>query len=494
METSLQTGLQPPIQLANRAFGEKLALARHQYVTYIPAILLFAGVLSWTAGNEFGLVLASAVASLVAFYTLIDWLFHRGPTRFSTLLAMSLQLGYGFGTLNTWFSLPRGSLTLGQVWGLDESVLARGMGAVLFASATLYFLGEIFEKPIFGQEFCFEIDGKMRTLIYAGALAMFGGYATHRLVIGGISSSEGHASIVGMLLSWLYPPLASVAVAGFLTAQNARTRFFMSLTSFAYLAFFAVLGRRATIYTTVEILLVLALVRYQWRGNRIRSILTFLAIGALIVASALVFMLLRIAPSAQSSTRQVSTLKRFQEADKLVQRGQALELATVAMQQNAQTRTFVLAFLANVLDASSRMTPALGRDAVSLMEYSIPSAIYPEKSTTFSEEGLVDQQFGFSYGDQANSVLTAGATDFGLVGMIIYPVLLIILVRVVYGIMEKYLKKNALIIVTLAFIYMFLQTESTLTSYTTTLRNSIIFGVVIAILMAIPGFRIGSQL
>lgn len=494
METLLQTGLQPPIQLANRAFGEELALARHQYVTYIPAILLFAGILSWTAGNEFGLVLASAVASLVAFCTLIDWLFRRGPTRFSTLLAMSLQLGYGFGTLNTWFSLPRGSLTLGQVWGVDESVLARGMGAVLFASATLYFLGEIFEKPIFGQEFCFEIDGRMRTLVYAGALAMFGGYATHKLVIGGISSSEGHASIVGMLLSWLYSPLAAVAVAGFLTAQNARTRFFLSLTSFAYLAFFAVLGRRVSIYTTIEILLVLALVRYQWRRDRIRSILTFLAIGAVIVASALVFMLLRIAPSTQISKGQESTLRRFQDANKLVQRGQALELATIATQQNVQTRTFVLAFLANVLDASSRMTPALGSDALSLMEFSIPSVIYPEKNTNFSEEGLVDQQFGFSYGDQANSVLTAGATDFGLAGMIAYPVLVIILARVIYEVMGKYLKKNALMIVTLAFIYVFLQTESTLTGYTTAFRNSIIFGVIIAILMAIPRFRVGAQL
>jgi hypothetical protein len=493
MGTAPQTASPPIFPLQTRLLGDDLAPPRHLYVTYIPATLAFVGVLSWVMGDEFGLVMASVVATGISFYALWDWLFHHALTRFSTLLAMSLLLGYGFGTLNTWISLPRSSLTLGDVTGSGEGVLARGLGAVLLSSACLFFLGEIFEKPLFGESFRFVIDDGMRTLVYIGAIAMLAGFATHSLGFLGVQAANGHVNIFGLFLSWLYTPLTAVTVAAFLTTRLGWDKLLTGLSAVIFLLMFSVSGRRVAIYTSIEILLVLGLVGFRWRNRGIRSILLILGLGAVVAVGALTFMLLRIAPVTHPTSHKVTLRDQFQAAGKVVQRGHAIALASAITQRNVQSRTLILPFLANILDASSRMTPALGRDAVGLSQVAIPSAIFPDKNLFFSEEGLVDQQFGFSYGDQANSILTAGATDFGFLGMILYPIAAIIIARIGYDLMARWFGTVPLMIITLSFILVFLQTEIGAGGYAIEVRNSLIFGVVLTLFSWLPRIRLRVQ-
>jgi hypothetical protein len=477
----------------SRVFGDDLAFPRPLYFTYIPAVLIFAGGVSWVLSSDTGLVLGCVTATLVSIYTLWQWLFRRAPTRFSTLLAMFLLLGYGGGALNTWITLPRGSLTLGQAVGSGHGVLARGIAGVLFSSAVLYFLGELFEKPLYGQSFRLHIDERTRSLIYFSALAMAGGYATHVLVIGGAAAAGGHVSIPGLFLAWIYPPIAALSVAAFLTAKVGSERLLTGISSLTFLLMFAVNGRRASVYTTIEILFVLSLAGYRWRKKGIRSLLLIFTLGAVIVACSLVFMLLRIAPVALTAHKEPTAVERFQAADRLVKRGDAINMAAAATRQNVRTRTLILTFLANILDATSTRTPALGHDALSLLESTIPSAIYPDKDRFFSEERLVDQQFGFSYSDEANSVLTAGATDFGILGMIFYPLVLVLLARVVYEMLSGWFTPLPLLVVSLAFVYLFVQTEAVLSGYLSDIRNAIIFGIIIQIFVSFPRLRLHPQ-
>src|SRR5579875_1625765 len=115
---------------------------RPLYFAYVPAALIIAGVFSWVISGSDGLALGSFVGAAIALFSLWDWLFLHAPTRLSTLLGMSLLLGYGVGSVNTWLTLPRGSATLGEQFGVPPGGLARGIAAVLFASALLYLLGE----------------------------------------------------------------------------------------------------------------------------------------------------------------------------------------------------------------------------------------------------------------------------------------------------------------------------------------------------------------
>lgn len=493
MGTAPQSVLYPALTPQSRTLGDDLAPPRQLYFTFIPAILALTGILSWMIGAEPGMVLASVVSTAVALFTLWEWLFLHAPTRFSTLLGMALLVGYGFGTLNTWATLPRAGLTLAQAYGLSEGILARGLGAVLISAAALYFLGEIFEKPIFGRDFRFHIAPRTRTLVYVGTLAILAAYPTHALGIEGATSAGGHVSIPGMLLGWIYTPLTAVAVMAFLTATRRLDRVFTGLSALVLLFMFSVMGRRAAIYTLMEVLLVMGLAGFQWREKILRNVLLILALAAIMVTTSLTFMLLRIAGGIGNPKKHTTVESRVQIASKLVQKGGAYTLASQSTQANFQSRTFLLAFFANILDASTRMTPALGSDAVSYLQVAIPSALYPDKPRNFAEETLVDQQFGFSYGDQPNSIITTGATDFGLIGMLLYPLLLVAIFRIIFDFIARWLSPVPIMFVALASIGTMLQTENTVTAYCDNLRNTILFSIALAIFMAFPKIRLRAS-
>lgn len=476
----------------SRTFGVDLAPPRQPYFTLIPAVLALTGIASWTMADEPGLLLAMVVATAISLFTLWDWLFNHAPTRFSTLLGMTLLIGYGAGALNTWISLPRGGLTLGEVIGLDDAVLTRGLAAVLISSACLYFLGEIFERPLFGRDFRFQIDARTRILVYAGSMAILVGYATHQLGIGGAAGGGGHVSIPGVFLAWLYTPLTAIAVVAFLTARRAIDKVFGGLAALVLLLVFSVMGRRVTIYTCMEVLFVMSMAEFRWREKIVRNILVIVALTAIVISTALTFMLLRIAGS--TVTRGTVTVgRRIQIAHQMVQKGGAFQQAGQVTKTNFQTRTFVLSFLASILDASTRQTPALGQDAVSLIGVAIPSVLDPYKNPYFTEEGLVDQQFQLSFGDQPNSVLTAGATDFGLLGIILYPLFLVLAVRALFSIATRWLKPVPLMLATLCFIYLMLETEITLTGYAEALRDTLLFATLISMFLAVPRIKLRAS-
>jgi hypothetical protein len=480
-----------PSPALRRPFGVDLAPPRQPYFTLIPAVLALTGIASWTMADEPGLLLSMVVATLISLFSLWDWLFNHAPTRFSTLLGMTLLVGYGAGALNTWITLPRGGLTLGEVVGLDDAVLTRGLAAVLISSACLYFLGEIFERPLFGREFRFHIDTRTRALIYAGTVAMILGYLTHQLEIGGPVAAGGHVSVPGLFLSWLYTPLTAIAVVNFLDARRRVDKVLGGLSALVLLVLLSLTGRRVIIYTAILLLLVMALVGFRWREKVFRNVLVILALAVVMVATSLTFMLLRIAAAVPHQSHTVRN--RIEVAGRLVQRGGAFELAGRATQTNFQTRTFVLSFLANILDSSSHKTPALGNDAAALAELAIPSVLDPDKKVDFTEETLVDQQFQLSYGDQPNSVLTAGATDFGLLGMILYPLLIVLAFRAFLAIAAKWFKTVPLMFATLCFINLMLQTEITMTGYFEALRDSLLFGTLVALFLALPAIKLRAS-
>lgn len=484
-QTALSSVLHPPVNV----LGDDMAAPRQLYFAFFPPLLVLAGLIGWAMGDESGMLLTAAVGTAVALCTLWDWLIRHGPTRIATLLGMTLLLGYCGGALNTWFTLPRvGSVS--DWFGVDEGILARGMAAVLISSAFLYFLGELYEKPIFGREFRFHFDRRTRIVIYLGTVAILAGYATHSLGFEGVTNTATHVSIPGVLLSWLFAPLTAFAVASFLTATVERDRIFSGICTIILLATFTVVGRRNAVYTVIEILFVLGLTGFRWRQRMFRNLLLLILLIGVVVGSSLSFMLLRIAAdrggAAAGHRGEPSVGQRFRLASKMVRKGRALATASKATQENVESRTFVISFLASILDASFRTTPALGADAIGLTQLAIPRVFYPDKNVAFNEEGLVDYQFSFSFGDQPNSILTAGATDFGLIGMVLYPLFLVAITRVIISFMARRVKLVPLLFVVLSLIGCMLATEDSLTGYLESFRDTILLGFAMAIIFALP--------
>ena len=239
------------------------------------------------------MVAAAAVASVVALYMLWDWLLREGPTRFSTLLAITLLLGYGLGAVNTWLTLPRGHLTLAEFLGSDEGVLARGMAGVLLSAAPLCLFGELYERPLFGREFRIPLDQQTYMLIFLGTVATVIGFVTGSLGYMGVQNTYGEQqSVSAALLSWLSPPLTALAISVFVATSRGFSKLLTGLCVFVLCACLMVVGRRIMVYTAMEVFFALRLTGYRLKGTFFKKALLFLALGGFLAIGVTVFMLI----------------------------------------------------------------------------------------------------------------------------------------------------------------------------------------------------------
>jgi hypothetical protein len=483
---------QPPSY--SRRLGEDFVPARPFYLTQIPAILVLTGLVTWIAGTELAMVAAAVIATLVALYLLWDWLFREGPTRFSTLMAMTLLLGYGAGAVNTWLTLPRAGLSLTAVLGADEAVLARGMAAVLLSAAPLCFIGEMYERPLFGREFRIPLDQQTYAIIVLGTIAIVTGFFTHQLGYMGAQVAAGEqVSVATELLTWLFPPLTALTVAIFLATRRGFAKLVSGVCTVVLCIFLMVVGRRVLVYTVMEVLFALRFIGYRLKGTFFKKALLLTGLAVFLAVGVTVFMLLRLAASENHYNANTPLAQRIQIAMTWVQDGTALARATEANQTNAQKRTFVLGFFSDVLEGSSTHTPALGKDLVGYTQLAIPRLLNPGKDVDFSEEALDDELFGLTYRDAANSILTNGATDFGLIGALVYPLMVTWFLRFGVELTSKFLPALPLSLIALGVIFTLLQTENSLSYYLTTIRHMIIFAIVLFLFSRLPLLRAQNQ-
>lgn len=471
---------------------EHFALPRVLYVNHIPAILMLTGLVTWIASNEAAMVIAAAVGGAVAVYMVWDWLFVEGPTRFTTLVAMGLLLGYGLGTLNTWLTLPRGGFSVAQFLGADEGVYARGMAAVLIASAPLCFLGELFERPVFGSEFRIPLNQRTYLLIVLGTGAMVAGFFTHSLGFQGAQIAGSQLSVASALLSWIFPPLVAVSVAVFMVTRGRFARPLMGFCTVILCFLIMAVSRRFMIYTAMTSIFALRLTGYRLKGTFFKKILLIGGVGFFLAVGITVFMLLRLA-GFQTHSTSTSLVQRVQIAMTWVEEGTALSRATEANRTNAQKRTFVLGFFADVLEGSTRRTPAMGQDFTNYLLVAIPRVFYADKGDVLGEEGIADAQFGLTYNDAANSILTNGATDFGIIGVLAYPLLAAAVLRLIIALLPGVLPPLPVAFMALATIFTLVQTETSLEVYLTTIRGILIFAVIFWLFYRLPQFTLRNR-
>jgi hypothetical protein len=477
-----------------RSLGEELAPPRPLYFTHIPFILAFTGTLSWVLGSDFGTVLSSLVGGVIGVYMLFDWLF-RGETRFSTVIAFGLLIGYGLGAFNTWATTPRGTLSLGEYLGYDDAVLARGVATVLISCAVTILFGELFEKPLFGRDFYLRPDPRIYSLISLGTIIVFGAFAAGMLSFNGATGDEtGHLGVAKSFLLWFFSPLVVLAVTVFfLTPRGGLQKKISGACAFILLILVALMGRRTMVYTVIGAVFFARISGIRFKGSLQKKIAVFAVVIVFVITCALGFMLLRIAGYQGSSKEHKSLVDRLVIVREWISEGSALDKALSSTQNNVQTRTFVLGFFANILDASGTHTPALGADAFGMVQLAIPSALYPGKDLYFSEEALTDQLFGFSYRDEANSLLTNGAADFGFLGALFFPLAVAWILRFIIEFVSWRLNQFSSLMTTMGCLLVCLGAENSLTGYVVSLIHGIIFAVGIVIFFALPRIQFRTQ-
>ncbi len=473
-----------------RKLGDNVAQPRRLYFLDFPLLLLSVGLITWMIPTDTMLLLSSLTGSAVGLYTLWEIAIRRGPIRFSHIFCIAHTVGYGIGVVNSWLSIQRGNLTLAAYFHKDPEAVSHAMAAVLLSSGILYLLGELFETPIFGQNFLLPLDNRAALFVFLGTALVIVGYATGKLDYMGVSAAGGHLGLFGGVLGWLLPTLFAFTCLCLLEWPKGMMKRLFALLLAAQFLLIVPMGRRSLVYFVLLAVIATRFGSFKPRWSFSRKIVYAAIVVVVVGAGATTFFYLRFVSYGK---HRISLVERLSLALELFESGDTAK-ANQSLKDNLQKRTFVLGYVSDLLDASFRSEPANGRNALHEFQLVIPSALWEDKSAfLYTEESVANMTYGFAYRDEANSLYSAGAIDFGIWGMILYPIIISALFRLMAEILRVNLPEMVATIVILFLMYTALLTEAGLWSRFLAIRDSLLYATFLYVLFKIPAFSLTRQ-
>jgi hypothetical protein len=475
--------------VTRRPLGSDFPPQSQVYLFYLPVLLVLSAIAIWIMPSNATFVFGALIGGLMGVYILLDLVFREAPLRFTTLYAMTLLVGYNLASFNSWLALPRGGLTLAEFFSRDPDALARAMAACMASAALLLATGQVFESPLFGREFRLRFDSAVPIgLVSVGLLAF--GYGSGQLGYMGITlSGNGHVSPVADLIMWWSIPAFAYSVCAALNTTGL-SRWTMRACALAQGVAIVPFGRRIFAFSLLLAILGTRLGEFRLRMPWFKKVLIGALAAAAVLIASLAFLYLRVAGYSQKGTTSMTA--RVSAVADTAGRIKPDELLKV-LNSDANTR-FNIGFFSDLLDASERSEPLLGRDILYNVQQMVPSVISADKFglQPYGEEEMANMQWGFSYIDEGNSLLTAGAADFGLVGVLLYPLLILILMRVTLEWLQSMMSTVMATIIALSFISETLRPEDIPVAYFTQIRNALIVALLFYFASKLPRFRLRS--
>jgi hypothetical protein len=468
------------------------AQPRVRYVLVFPLLLAATAVLLWSIPTDFMTMAGSLIGTIVAAYLFFDWVFTEQPVRFSTICALGLLSGYATGTLNSWLTYPRAGYPLATVTYVPVTVLAGGLAGALLACACLLAIGELVESPPVPARSRIVFNAGLKNIIAVATLILMVAAAAGMFQQGGIvaqsTGAEGHAGVVALFLYFLIGPTLVLATSAFLVERSRRDRLWLGIAMTALWLLDFTQGRRDIIYPAIVTMAVARMAGYEWRKVNLARALLLAGGGVLLVAGIFVYTLLRIAGSSNPNAKLPERISMV--AEWAVQ-GRALEMAADSNRTNLQGRTLVLGFLADLIDRSSEYRPGYGQDLAYQLEIVIPSAL-GKADYIPAEEDLASKLFSRNYPDQPNSVLTAGAVDFGLLGALTYPLLAVLSLALFLRLAKVFFSTEMYVYALVSAYLLTIAAEEGMAAYFLYMRNVVLLGIVIQGIAKLPRLQLAA--
>jgi hypothetical protein len=473
---------------AQRPFGANPPRQEILYLKYLPFVLIVCALAIAVLPSNFSFVLGALVSGSAGFYMLFDLIFRNPPLRISWLLTMSLLLAYGGGAANSWLTLPRASLTISEAFARDPEILARGVAVVMALSATLLFTGQLWERPIFGEDFRLNFDFHSYFMIVLSTGLILIAFATGQIGFGGVTATKtatlDQVSAFASMVAWWSAPSLAYSICATLNAKGV-VRTMVGICALIQLAAMIPTGRRVFAFALLLSVITFRLGRFRVKVSPFAKLGLLITGLVLIFFSAIGFYLLRVA--GWQNKQATSLSERLQVAENLA-RNRSFSEITALLRSNVSVRTFDIGYFADLLDASEHSPPLMGEGMERNLKLLVPSVISADKFgiDPGQEEDQVNRQWGFTYLDEANTIITAGVADFGLAGVFVYSFLIIVLMRGVTEWAQTALPTYAAVMIALAIIYQMLLAESTPAGYFIQIRNAIILAFILYVLPRLP--------
>jgi hypothetical protein len=446
-------------------------------------MLASAALLLWIFPTDKMTAASSAIATVAGCLMMWDILFISKALRFSSVCAFGLTMGYGFGTLNSWLTLPRAGLPLAVAVGQTVPELANGVAAALMGCAMLLLLGEIFERPLWTTGHDLRVTSGMKSLVLVNTVIIVAAFASGKVLQGGFQVASVHrAGVVAEFLQVLLMPTAIMAGVIALVEKEKIDRYLFGAIALLFLLLLFTQGRVRLVSSILIVILSARFFGFDWSKFTYKRFLFAVAGLLLLFAGVLTYQLLRV---AGEDVANVSLGMEIGQVQKWEQEGRVWEIASQSSAQNLEGRTLLVTFLSSLLQHTRTETPALGKDLVLQVEWAIPSAIFPNKPS-IAEEDLANRTFHVFYPDQPNSVFTGGALDFGIWGVLAYPILMMLLISAVARIALSYFSFDLAAYGGFLFLRQIIAPEVQIAGYFVDIRNFLVFSVILYIFSKVP--------
>jgi hypothetical protein len=456
----------------------------HQISQKLPLVLLLASALVLLIPNNATLFFSSFLASLVVVRILYLQVFRGARLRFMWILSTGLLLGYGLGTFNTSAQMMFEGWSVSRLTSHDETALCSGLAVSLAVCAAMYFIGSIIETPI---SLSWKLQASDQILLWTGLLLVAVAYLTGGIGYMGADSTEEHrVSPIAEFAMLFLPILPALTVLIIRRQFRGRSLLLWVLLGIEYVALLPQ-GRRALLYSMVLFLMALTFTGARIKLARSNTIFVLLAAGLTFYFGNKLFYAMRFERNQAGHKTAIGLIDNIKNAAGIVLSGD--ERYTASLNTNLRDRTLVLGYFSDLLAASWSHEPLWGRAALFNIRLSVPSVLDRNKFTVTDmgqEENFVNPEFGLKARDEANSIMTTGVADFGVVGCFAYPILISLSMAGLFRICTKRLPDAVRLFTFLSLAYVMLSTEVSTSAFFVTGRNLVIVGVGLVLLEKFP--------
>jgi hypothetical protein len=158
---------------------------------------------------------------------------------------------------------------------------------------------------------------------------------------------------------------------------------------------------------------------------------------------------------------------------------------TPGFTEDVGSRPFILSYLAHLYAAEADHSPLWGQEVAHAVQSAVPSVLFPDKAALLpaAPEDFVHPAFGMPVFDGANTIVTAGLDDFGVVGALGYPLVLVLLCVFVRRLSAGRLPPLIYHFVIFRMLYQVLYVEQTLSGMVTVAFRELILATLLLLVM-----------
>jgi len=434
----------------------------------------------------------SLAMSVVAGNNIFNYIKKPFNICFFDFFATSILLAYALSTLTSQFMIySLKSVDVAHYFHLGQVSLSIALAGIAFISATLIALSRLLPTPVQLPSFSKQQMNEGLFVILFVALSSIYCVMTGLMAFQGLVFADAENSSISPFASMVSFALAP---AGVLAIFMASSRFEVSLLHRWYLYALASIlwlitftqGRRLLVYLALLYLIFYAFDaggRFLWR----RKLFFSVVLGCTAYFGIKLFFAFRVAgwesPGAQDA------IQLLHSAINILSNPLKYDYDYLLSETSIE-RPFVIKYFSQIIEKTNFEKWLYGEAFIATVLISIPSILIGPKKFLIDEE-LINPRIGLPVIDEANTILTTGFADFGWFGMIVYPIIVMLMLKCLIILVRKSGIRWLDYFVQFGVLFLLLNVENSMSAYWTFIRNTlIILVIVLALKLFIGGIYI----